>query len=59
MHAFRVRTASNAPACRQVRNACDGVVTACDEVEKLAVLMQNDIRCASCACACVSVCSTG
>ena len=34
-----------AQSARSVKVACDGVVDACDEVEKLAVLMAADIKC--------------
>lgn len=34
-----------AQSARSVKVACEGVVDACDEVEKLAVLMQQDIKC--------------
>ena len=36
-----------AQSARSVKVACSGVVDACDEVEKLAVLMAQDIRCVS------------
>ena len=36
-----------AQSARSVKVACNGVVDACDEVEKLAVLMAQDIRCVS------------
>ena len=36
-------------SAKSVQVACDGVVDACDEVEKLAVLMAADIKCAGAA----------